>query len=431
MKRKNILIIMLLLVSGLLTMQSCKQEDGVFEVKQAFTQPVATSPVVNADGTLFFTGSTVDLTWTSENTGGDAVAWDVYFGTGKSPALLQSAYNKQTITVDVIDGQTYYWRVEILDSRGVKTSSETYSFTAVNGTNPKMIIALTTTTDVLSSIGVDLAPKDVVDMRLLIVDPSDNSIVDFANTSKSADALYENFKNLPDGDYIIAVDLLATLDFGDLNAPVTLNLTLDFTQLGIINEKMEFASVMTNETPCSVFRTNLAKVTKVGAVYTITREVSYVTPPVVTWFGDDGGYTSEVTTSQNCTGQIMTGLVFGWMSDFWGEVIVSGGTCVYTDNGATLDIANQVYCQTTYKGALQTPYHIQGTGVIDNSGPYTLMTIEYTLIQGTFDLGQWMFDYGYATKPTFTAVLTLDPAGLPKKSQGHKTLNLNDKPVLK
>ncbi|MBK7131713.1 MAG: hypothetical protein IPH69_02510 [Bacteroidales bacterium] len=59
------------------------------------------------------------------------------------------------------------------------------------------------------------------------------------------------------------------------------------------------------------------------------------------------------------------------------------------------------------------------------------MTIQYTLIQGTDDWAQWMFDEGYMATNKFEAELTLDPAGL-KKGASKSAFNLNipfSKPV--
>jgi len=137
---------------------------------------VMTSPAKAADGTILFTGTTVDLVWTAE-TGGNANNWNVYFGTGKSPAQYKTGVTTQSISVPVLDGQTYYWKVEAVDAHGIKTTSSVSSFTAVNGTNPEMKMALISTTDVATSIGPDLPADDVVDLRLLIIKKSDMSIV--------------------------------------------------------------------------------------------------------------------------------------------------------------------------------------------------------------------------------------------------------------
>jgi hypothetical protein len=128
MKRKNKILIMLLVLSGLFTMQSCTKEDSTtFTVYHAFTEPAALTP---ADGTeVKISGTTVDLKWASTNADGDAVIADVYFGTSNKPALYKAAHNALTLTVPVVKGQSYYWHVTMKDKNGIMTTSPTFSFT--------------------------------------------------------------------------------------------------------------------------------------------------------------------------------------------------------------------------------------------------------------------------------------------------------------
>jgi len=433
MKRKNIILVSLLIFSGLFAIQSCKKEDNTtFTTKQAFTQPAATSPVVRADGTVLFTGTTVDLTWASVNTGGDAVAWDVYFGTGKQPALYQEGVTANTIAVPVVDGQTYFWKVSTVDSRGIRTTSATNKFIAVDGTtiNPKMKVSLSCTTDVLSAIGTDLKPDDVVDLRLLVLNKSDLSVKATIDAAGAAE-VYEGFAALDNGDYILAVDIFATINAGDLNAPVTLSLALDFFQLGMINEKLEFPNVMDNVNPCDKYRTHLANVTKAGPVYTIEKEVDYWVNPslsnplslVGTWMGTDGDdtgnggtpYASEVVTTYSGGKLYITGLGRGWMQGWWGEVIITETPVEAVVNFATgkITIALQPIMTTTYNGVPQAAYSVVtgtkgvGTGSTFSMGcNYPAIHLEYDFKQGADFIA-----YKYTYYNFWTADLTLDPAG--------------------
>src|SRR5665647_1464007 len=381
MKRKNIILAILPIILAIFALQSCTKEDSTtFTIHNAFTQPATTSPVVRPDGTVLFTGSTVNLTWTSESKDNNTVSWNVYFGTDASPVLFQSGLTAQTIAVPVEDGVTYNWKVEIVDANKVKTSSEVYTFTAINGTNPDINIDLTVSTDVMTAIGLDKTADQVVDLRFLVLKKSDMSIVATIDDG-AANESYSDFGTLPDGDYVLGVDIYSTINAGNFNKVLTLSLSLQFDQLGMINQKLDFPNVMTNINPCKLFRTYLANVKKAGAVYTITSAVSYFAPPVATWKGTDDAYPSEVTTSLNCSGTTMTGLGVGWMLDYWGEIITSGGTLLYTVSGTTITIPLQKYCMTTYKGAAQPQYSISGTGTIDNSGATPVWTIKYDFIQ--------------------------------------------------
>jgi len=407
MKRQN-RILLILVLSGLFTIQSCIKEDRTtFTTKQAFTQPVVTSPVVRSDGTVLFTGSTVDLTWVSENKSGDPVKWDVYFGTDATPALYKNGLTQSTLSVPVVDGQTYYWKVSIADANGVKTTSEIYRFTAIDGTNPDIQVDLTCETDVLTAIGLNLAPDKTVDLRLLVLKKNDMSVVATIDDGAAAES-YDGFGALADGEYVLGADLFSTINAGDFNVPISLSLALNFNQLGMINQKLNFPKVMTNENPCALYRTYLATVKKAGSIYTISSSVSYLAPAIVTWNGDDATYKSEVALTENCAGKTMRGLGFGWMGDWWGEVIVSGGTLQYSISGNAITIPLQKYCKTTYNGEAQPEYSIEGTGTIDSSGTYPVYTIHYDFIQSESSIAAISMENGWPTD-YFEAVITTDP----------------------
>lgn len=119
---------MLLVLSGLFTMQSCIKEDSTtFTVHNAFLEPAITAPIDAS--TIDITGTTVDLKWVSTNASGDAVKADVYFGTSSKPALFKAALTAETLTVTVTKGLTYYWKVVMTDANGITTISPIFSFT--------------------------------------------------------------------------------------------------------------------------------------------------------------------------------------------------------------------------------------------------------------------------------------------------------------
>jgi hypothetical protein len=380
MKRKNIILVMLLVLAGLFTMQSCNDDIASTVIaEQAFTQPEIISPVVRADGTVLFTGSTLNLTWKSVNPG-DPEKWDVYFGTTENPPLYKAAQTAQTLTVPVVDGQEYFWKVVVVDANGVATKTPVNSFIAVNGTNAEMVVDLSVTTDVLTAVGLNLTADKTVDLRFLVLKKSDMSVVATVDDGAAAES-YDGFGELADGEYVLGVDIYSTINAGDFNKPISLSLALLFDQLGMINEKLEFPKVMTNVNNCSLYRTYLATVKKAGSKYTISKSISYLAPAVVTWTGKDDVYDSKVTTTESCAGKTMSGLNAGWMLDYWGEIITSGGTLSYTTTATTITIPLQKFCKTTWKGAAQPEYSIQGTGTIDNSGAKPIYTIKYDLIQ--------------------------------------------------
>lgn len=405
--RSVILLVSLLVV---ITTQSCKKEEQPTPVVyKAYTTPVlSTSPAVKPDGTVFVTGSTVDLKWVSE-TGSNGDNWTVYVTSDAGDDKVVTGVTKQMYTLTVEDGVTYTWHVEAVDKNGIKTTSPEDHFTAIKGTNPDMNVSLTVATNALAAIGMNLTADQVVDLRLLIVKKVDQSLIEAVDNGY-ANEEYTDFGTLPDGEYQVGVDIIATINAGDFNKPISLSFSLAFDQLGITDLTLAYPNVMTNVNPCILYRTYLATVTKVGAEYTIKREVSNVTPPVVEWNGTDATYPSEVTTTASCKGKSMTGLGFGWMLDWWGEVIVSGGTLTYTTTATTITIPLQKYCKTTYNGAAQPEYSIEGSGTIDNSGAYPVYTIQYDYIQSGASIAEICMDYGWET-PYFEAILTTGPGG--------------------
>lgn len=423
MKRKNILLASLVVFSSLFAIQSCKEDEPSIAVKQAFTTPVAVAPVPDKDGIVHFTnGTQIALQWKSENSGGDAASWTVYFGTGSTPAKFRSDVTKDSIHVSIVDGQTYYWRVETVDSRGTVTTSPVNKFIAVSGISPRMSIDLTCATDVKTAIGVDLPADDVIDLRLLIIDAVPDTIEVAVDGAKSAES-YKGIDTLADGKYRVAVDIFSTKNFGDINTPLKIDLTLKLAQLGLIDETFEFAQVMTNEFVCEGFRVYLADITKTGSKYVVEKNL---VKPTSEYSGPWGGkemdfypkkdlvnvpYESQIEVYVGCDLMIKN-LGLGWMNDFWGEVVIAGGSAVIgiDATAGTVTIAKQNYMITTYEGAVQPTYKIQGSGTIDLTGAKPKMVINYDLLQGTSNWATWCQTRGYIKTPNFVATIELDAA---------------------
>ena len=128
MKRKIIFFVTLLIISGLVAMQSCKKESPVgFGVHHIFTEPAAVAPA--NDSTITISGTTVDLTWVSTNVDGDPVRANVYFGTSGTPPLYKAGVAALTLNVPVELGLTYYWHVTMIDANGQLTAGPTWDFT--------------------------------------------------------------------------------------------------------------------------------------------------------------------------------------------------------------------------------------------------------------------------------------------------------------
>jgi len=127
MKRKIFIAAMLPVLFGLFALQSCTKEDGTFKIANAFSTPTVSAPLDAA--TVKITGTTVDLKWVSTSKDGFTPTGDVYFGMDAKPALYKAGVTGNTLTVPVAIGQTYYWKVVMVDPNKVTTTSATWSFT--------------------------------------------------------------------------------------------------------------------------------------------------------------------------------------------------------------------------------------------------------------------------------------------------------------
>ena len=66
---------------------------------------------------------------TYSDTDGDALTFDVYFGTDNPPTTMVSE-NQSEITFDVntVTTTTYYWKIVVKDDKGGQTNGQVWSF---------------------------------------------------------------------------------------------------------------------------------------------------------------------------------------------------------------------------------------------------------------------------------------------------------------
>jgi len=70
------------------------------------------------------------LSWSSSDTDGDFVYFDIYFGTSSNPPLVErNTMNEYYYPGKLKLGTKYYWKIVAKDSKGAKTSSPVWSFT--------------------------------------------------------------------------------------------------------------------------------------------------------------------------------------------------------------------------------------------------------------------------------------------------------------
>ncbi len=102
------------------------------------------------------------------------------------------------------------------------------------------------------------------------------------------------------------------------------------------------------------------------------------------WSGTDSwDNPTQVVTSIDGDGNfIINGIMFGWFTGWWGEVIITNTPLVVDVNLVTgeFTIAEQPYLTSTWNGAPQPAYGLSGSGKIDPC--YKTMTIDYVFHQG-------------------------------------------------
>lgn len=423
MKKRISIFVMLLVLSGMLFFQSCLDKTPVpFEEYGAFTIPALVAP---ANGAFISpAGTTVELTWSSTDLESDPQKWDVYFGPAEEPARVATGYTSQTYTANVAIGTKYYWRVVGWDSKGIPTRSEVWSFEVVDP-DAAANLKMTWTTNALEAIGQDLAPTDVLNLRLLILEDDLVTLaVPAINTAGFEE--FTGFNSLPDGTYYIATDFSQTVNAGDFNAPIDVSINLGFNQRGIYSQSIPYANVMTNTFNCFEYKTVLAKVEKTGLVYNVSPAVSYISPDPNTlkgsWSGDVSGYPSEIVTTIVDGKLLIDGVGLAWMLNDWGEPAIETFPAEVIVNycEGTVTIPQQEFMNTTWLGDPQPTYSITGTGTLDLTGASPVIHLEYDFIQvaGAGAIAR------YFGIPFFWADITLDGAKGTVISPSGTSLNL-------
>jgi len=122
MKRKNIILIMLLVLSGLCTMQSCTKVDDAPILTFVAAVPGNPTPAIAAVVPL--SGTTYNLKWEGNATS----TWDVYVGTSDKPGLAKAGVTGNAYTFNATEGGEYFWYVTTKDANGMVSTSPTWSF---------------------------------------------------------------------------------------------------------------------------------------------------------------------------------------------------------------------------------------------------------------------------------------------------------------
>ena len=113
---------MLLVLSGLFTMQSCTKEEKVQIL--TFSAAVPANPTPATAAVIQMSGTSYDLKWEGKVT----TTWDIHVGTTDKPGLAKAGLTANAYTFTATTGGEYFWYVTTKDANGMVSTSPTWSF---------------------------------------------------------------------------------------------------------------------------------------------------------------------------------------------------------------------------------------------------------------------------------------------------------------
>lgn len=130
---------------------------------------------------------------------------------------------------------------------------------------------------------------------------------------------------------------------------------------------------------------------------------------VGSWSGDDAFYNSSITTVLEGTDLEVSGMSNSFIADWWGEPVVSGGSCTMIVKGnGKVEIPRQYIYTTIYDGA-NYDYEIQGSGKWENCAGKPRLLITYDIYYPGDEKGLAATYSSYLDGATvLTADITLD-----------------------
>jgi hypothetical protein len=126
MKRKIIFSVIVLVIAGIFTIQSCKKASPLEPVEFIAALPGAPQPVNETIIPFTGSGQTVNLTW--EGVSSTATSWDVYFGRQSNPPKVATVTSNAYTANIGAKGGVFNWRVIGTDANGKTTESPVWSF---------------------------------------------------------------------------------------------------------------------------------------------------------------------------------------------------------------------------------------------------------------------------------------------------------------
>ena len=294
---------------------------------------------------------------------------------------------------------------------GGTTTPKIITFTISNLSSGDLNTALSwaSSEKITDNRGDEISATDLADLKLLLVDVDGNILKEY-NTPG-----FESFdlpSLVPDGDYYIAAEWVSR--HPEVQVFYDIDLTVTFNQVGVINDEiLSFPKALNSEFTCPNTRFNLVKISKSGLSHEFSSfenaEVN-LADFVGTWSGAGSwnavlGYGCQIVTTMDANGDLwLNGATFEWFQDWWGEVIIENTPVKIGELGPCGDftIATQPYLESTWNGAPQPAYTLQGNGKLTIVGGVPTIEFYPVLIQQ----GTYIID-GTAWGPRFFENATL------------------------
>ncbi|MCD9019318.1 Calx-beta domain-containing protein [Parachryseolinea silvisoli] len=263
---------------------ACSDDDKTGESILTPTSPTVNITIDHPEVTLLEKDSTFEFTVTLSTaqivdvavyvnvTGGDATEGSDFTYTSllKIPANRTTAKGQVKILADEVPEDTETLTITVGDARTENASitPRTISFTIQNVSNGDLPLALSWAGVLFDGSGTEIAPTDIANLIFYITDPNGDRAT--VNGAAFEEALLT--EDLDDGEYLLQVGIASAIDPGQLGELPKLDLTLEYSQLGVQNPgTLEFPAAFDPSFVCANNIYTLAKVVKSGSSYEVVR----------------------------------------------------------------------------------------------------------------------------------------------------------------
>lgn len=86
--------------------------------------PTLLNPILNTK----VSGNSASLEWSSSDVDGDELVFDLYFGNTTPPILIEQNISDSTYSMNIVENQTYYWKIIVKDGKGGEAIGDVWKF---------------------------------------------------------------------------------------------------------------------------------------------------------------------------------------------------------------------------------------------------------------------------------------------------------------